>query len=385
MNVSRYTDTTELRFDVKFVTPCFLGGADGNAEIRTAPFKNLLRRWWRIANGNLSPEELWKRESRLFGSTEKDPDIVEENKKLPKDKRKPEVFGKSKVVVKIIETNCHISNRKELLFPNMKLEHPEVTKSVHVEAYLGMGPIFWDKKLERTVYKYNYIEPSGKISMILVVPKDEVEAFVTILSFINYFGTIGSRSRNGWGSIIISGLKDVSKRVEVTLPAISKNFLIDWNSIYSKDELRKYPYSFAKDEKGMLCWCTRPQKNWEEAMSIIADAYLKVRTAFKFQKTDEKALESRHLLGYPVTHHGAKKWDVELKNGKTKKLNTRLPSQLIMKVLKDKDSYYGIILHLPNQIPLKGFSVESQKDIWKFVHGALDHDDGMKRLTGAAK
>ena len=54
INVSRFTDTKILRFTVEFVTPCFLGGADGNAELRVAPFKNLLRRWWRIANGKLS-------------------------------------------------------------------------------------------------------------------------------------------------------------------------------------------------------------------------------------------------------------------------------------------------------------------------------------------
>lgn len=385
MNVSRYTDTTELRFDVEFITPTFLGGADGNAEIRTAPLKNLLRRWWRIANGDLSPEELWKRESRLFGSTEKDPDIVEENKKLPKELRKPEIFGKSKVVLKIKESNCQISNRRELLFPNMILNHPEVSRPVSVETYLGMGPVFWNKELKKTEYKNNYIVPSGKVSISLVIPREETEMFINILSYINYFGTIGSRSRNGWGSIVISGLQNISTKAEIILPAISKISLIDWNTIYSKDEVKKYPYYFAKDEKGMLCWCTRPQKNWEEAMHIIADTYLKVRTAFKFQKTEQKVLEPRHLLGYPVTHHGVENWDIEKwKNGKTKKINTRLPSQLILKVFKDNNSYYGLILHLPNQIPLKGFSVESQKDIWKFVHGALDHY-GMERLTGATK
>ena len=94
MNVSRYTKqtNTELRFDVEFITPTFLGGADGNAEIRTAPFKNLLRRWWRIANGNLSPEELWQKESELFGSTEKNP-------------KTEKTFGKSKVMFGILDSN----------------------------------------------------------------------------------------------------------------------------------------------------------------------------------------------------------------------------------------------------------------------------------------
>lgn len=385
MNVSRYKDTTELRFDVEFVTPCFLGGADGNAEIRTAPFKNLLRRWWRIANGNLSPDELWKKESRLFGSTKKDPDIVEENKKLPKDKQKPECFGKSKVELKIIQNHCQISEKKELRFPNLRLNHPEVSAPVSVESYLGMGPVFWNKELRRAEYKNSYIVPSEKLTMVLVVPKGEVKVFVKILSFIHYFGTIGSRSRNAWGSIVISNLKNITENKQINLILVSEDCLVDWNNIFQKNESRKYPYCFAKDEKGMLCWYTRPQETWEEAMRIIADTYLKIRTAFKFNKTREKVLEPRHLLGYPVTNHGVEKWDIaKLENGREKKLNTRLPSQLILKILKDKNSFYGIILHLPNQIPLQGFSIDTQKDIWKFVHGALDHY-GMKRIVGATK
>ena len=122
MDVSRYVDTTELKFEVEFITPCFLGGADSNAEIRVAPFKNLIRRWWRIANGHLSPEELWKKESELFGSTQKNPDIVEENKNKKSSEKQPEIFGKSKVELKILDKEkCKISKNRNLLFPNEKL------------------------------------------------------------------------------------------------------------------------------------------------------------------------------------------------------------------------------------------------------------------------
>ena len=153
MDVSRYVDTTTLEFEVEFITPTFLGGADRNAEIRTAPFKNLIRRWWRIANGNLSSTELWKKEAELFGSTEK----------------QPEIFGKSKVSLLILDTtNCKISNNKELLFPKSRLKHPEVPRPIEVETYLGMGPIFWNNEVKRQEYKFKYIEPNSKLLVNLI-------------------------------------------------------------------------------------------------------------------------------------------------------------------------------------------------------------------------
>jgi|GEM_PF-2821479 len=161
MNVSRYIDTVELKFDVEFVTPCFLGGADGNADIRVAPFKNLLRRWWRIANGHLSPEELWKKESRLFGSTEKDPDIVEENKKLPKEKRKPETFGKSKVELKLLEispNDNYTCSEKIFIGKNEKTD---------LALYTGYGSVNMGK---------TYIKNQTNCSFILSCPtKNEFE------------------------------------------------------------------------------------------------------------------------------------------------------------------------------------------------------------------
>lgn len=372
MDVSRYVDTTTLEFEVEFITPTFLGGADGNAEIRTAPFKNLLRRWWRIANGHLAAEELWKRESELFGSTEKNPDIISANKnrkKSEKEEKEPEIFGKSKVDVKILDkTKCKISSDKSLLFPNSKLTHPEVSRPIEVETYLGMGPIFWNKELKRQEYKVQYIIPKSRIVLSVTIPIKEKDDFIYIISLINYFGSIGSRSRNGWGSI-----KIYPKADSFNLINIQKFKLFDYANIYSNQQRKKYPHGIAKDEKGILCWKTKDYDTWDKAMKEIAEKYLKIRTAFKFMKTEDKILEPRHLLGYPITHHAVEEWEYERREGqKPKKLNTRLPSQLIIKICKENSMYFGQILHIPNLIPLSGFPEHNQKDIWNFVHGALD-------------
>ena len=141
MNIKNYIDTEELKFTVEFITPCFLGGATGNAEIRTAPFKNLIRRWWRIVNGNLSPEELWQKEAELFGSTERNP-------KLGKS------FGKSKVLLKILAVSekCIPTNEK---FSIGDLETGYGTMSL--AKYIGYGP----------VETKSYLPPKSKISFSL--------------------------------------------------------------------------------------------------------------------------------------------------------------------------------------------------------------------------
>lgn len=382
MDVSRYIDTTELKFEVEFITPTFLGGADGNAELRTAPFKNLIRRWWRIANGHLAPEELWKKESDLFGSTEKNPDIVAENRVRKSSEKETEIFGKSKVRVNILDTsNCSITTQKKLNFPDQKIEHPEVHRRIEVETYLGMGPVFWNKNLKRQEYKVNYIQPGSKIDMSLFIPKNERENIIYVLSLIKYFGTIGSRSRNGWGSININP-KENTAGTKFELVKLKDIELIDYTNIFN-EKSKAYPHGIGKNQKGILCWETPLRTTWQECMKDLAGTYLDIRMAFKFTKTDKQKLEARHLLGYPVTHHGASIWDKE----ESKKINTRLPSQLILKVIRKGTNFSGLILHIPNLIPLKGFTPKEQKDIWKFIHDKLDHNK-LKRfenISGGTK
>ena len=409
MNVSRYTKqtNTELRFDVEFITPTFLGGADRNAEIRTAPFKNLLRCWWRIANGNLSPEELWKKESRLFGSTEKDPDVVEENKKLPKEKRKPETFGKSKVCLTIVSKNIEYQKEKSLRFPDKKIIHPEVhniknpkvLEPVSFEAYLGMGPVFGrnynympileyvpSKKVYDDFSKKEVTVPERKssITISLSLPASEKERFIEVLSYINYFGTIGSRSRNGWGSILVKNIVlNENEQLElIKIKDIKEKKAVDWQSLINGNCSKKYPSAIAKDDKGLLCWCAPQRNSWEEAMLDAAKIYSSVRTQFKFKNND---LNDRHLLGYPITHHEYNNWPVK---------NTRLPSELCIKINFNQGKYRAQITHIPNLIPLQGFSVEEQRRIWKEVHSFLDkyqieNNKGEKknltRFGGAAK
>ena len=74
--------TTALKCDCSIITSMFLSGADGKPELRAPSIKGAMRFWWRAMNGHLSPEDLKRKETAIFGgSGEKD--------------------GRSKVVIKI--------------------------------------------------------------------------------------------------------------------------------------------------------------------------------------------------------------------------------------------------------------------------------------------
>ncbi|MBD3215196.1 MAG: type III-B CRISPR module RAMP protein Cmr1 [Candidatus Lokiarchaeota archaeon] len=54
------------------ITPMFLHGYDPyRVELRAPPIKGLMRYWWRALHGELSMEELYRREADYFGSADK--------------------------------------------------------------------------------------------------------------------------------------------------------------------------------------------------------------------------------------------------------------------------------------------------------------------------
>ena len=348
MNISRYTDTTELKFDVEFVTPTFLGGAYGNAEIRTAPFKNLLRRWWRIVNGRLSPEELWKKESELFGSTEKNPDTGK-------------IFGKSKVELKIEG----IENVQDLLSNQLLFIGKDGISDLAL--YTGYGSVSAGKNIRQN--EKTYIKAGTKIKVSLRCPSYASEELKKSLFCIHLFGAIGSRSRNGWGSISLFP-KSFNFDIKKHFP----------NYVKFKDALsgkKLCPFCIAADDFGILCWKTSEFDSWKIAFEMVAKLYHQL---IQDLKSDDKKYntEWRKLLGFADS-------------------NTRSPSQLLLKVVSKVDKFsqkkfYGMIIHIPYLVQnWEEKSDNEQFRVWKFVHEWLDNTDelngmfGRKKITGAGK
>lgn len=364
---------TTLAYQVSFNTPAFLGNAEQQAQWRTPPFKALLRQWWRVVK---APEvgydyrRLLALENALFGSAGASDDDSTGG-------------GRSKVQLRLSGwAEGTLSNT-----PNLKsVSHPETkTKEgkpifPRADVYLGFGPI-------TTTGMRKAIDPASAANTLkLRFPADEKATLKKAMQLMAWFGTVGSRSRNGWGSLQISGedllgwegLCDTSLASQVGTRTVA-------NAL--QDRLAsEWPHAMG------LCADTRPAvwrviagktanaegktvftgfNDWRKVMEQLAVLKIGFRTHFKLRSgTPHPQVEDRHVLAYPVTNHGL----ADLPNA-------RLASQMRFKVAQDKSGkFFGLITHLPCAMPHTFFerstvrppAISDQIDVWQQVHQFLN-------------
>jgi len=337
---------TERTLKIRFNTPAFLGNATQNAQWRTPPFKALLRKWWRVVKAksvDYNYENLLKEENELFGkATDKE-------------------ASRSKLMLRLDTWKTG----DDFTEGNETVVHPNVKGGMKIKAqlYLGYGPITFNKG-NKTALLAN---SSANLSLLFPEKyKDEIEEAVKLIAI---FGTIGSRSRNGWGSIDIDGCDlssgNIKKMVEKYGIEFDKAMKLEW------------AHCIGIDDKGPLIWKTA-EGSFEDVMLNLAEIKIGYRTAFefaggKFHSTAQK----RHILSYPVTNH-------DLQGMK----NARNPNQLIFKVLRAGDKYFGLIYHMPSKVSddffenknLKADYRKNEKQVWEKVHTHLDARKELRRI-----
>lgn len=335
IDVSRSIDRNRTDFTVEVLTPMFLGGADRNAELRTPPFKNALRYWWRITQGNEAPDTLGDKEQKLFGGVAD---------KATRSRVAVVVTGD----VKTDKENNSIG----------KKHNPEAGRPVSLAAYLGMGPVDFSGR-----YLKKKILPSERFSLSVSFPKANREALLDTLSLFKAFGSLGARSRNGWGSF---DLKPKNHGISL-LPrkTLFEKFGRDLDSIFA--DPKKYPYALGKSAGQPLFWKIANGNRWQDVMKIAGESYMDLRQkVLPFPKDKPGGVQERHILGYPVTRHPVDEW---------KKNGDRMPSQLRIIIRKMGDGYGVYFFHLPHLIPQTwSFRPATEPEVWEKVHGYLDEN-----------
>lgn len=350
MIITRFHNLERLDVFVEFLTPTFLGGADQNAELRSAPFKNLIRQWWRVANGNLDIGELRTKEGILFGTVLGDDETTASK-------------------VRLVITPDQQFNLSTQPFQFGKTPHPEVKGGIPVEntLYLGYGPIQFGKP--NPIFK-QYIIPGSIANLTVSFTQKMREEMIKTLQLIDAFGTIGSRCRNGYGSLALS----VEGVPRLNPSSVECQALVD---IVGNNQ-KEYPNRFGRDNNGMLLWETNIQPQWTSAMTLLAGTYLRTRTEINIAG-NPKCLHERHILGFPLTNHDKnlpQDWE---RNG-------RMPSQLRLMVKRTQANHLvARILHLPHNLPKPWpTNLPPQQDVWRQVHQFLDRQDSFHRIGGGA-
>lgn len=358
----------EMTYQVSFNTPAFLGNAEQNAQWRTPPFKAMLRQWWRVVKApevGYDYKRLLALENSLFGSAGDD-----------------EKGGRSKVQLRLSRWDA--GTLTEL--PRMAThQHPEVQRNgqnvpVGTAVYLGFGPV-------TTQGNRNAIAPEGPpVIFKLRAPASEELALRKAMQYAAWFGTLGSRARNAWGSLHMEG-----------------DGILGWADLCDSKLIEQAPLRSLADALGDrvasdwphavgLCSDGRPAvwrvaagreinpdnkviypgfDSWRQVLEKLAALKIGFRTQFKLHSGGpHNQVEDRHILAYPITNHGLAGLS-----------NARLSSQLRFKVAKAKDGkFFGLITHLPCAMPRAFFErsgirppeIKQQIAVWEQVHSFLN-------------
>lgn len=375
------------RIDLRFITPAFLGDADQKGAWRTPPFKALLRQWWRVVAARrcgYDHRRLREEEGRLFGHA-----WLKDNGKA----------WSLQSLVRLRLDGWRPGQLDSWPVRDPSVSHPEVGESgrkVGAHLYLGYGPLVPEWGGGTKLKTASAIGAGEQGGLALAYPEMLRADIADTLQLVAWFGTVGGRSRNGWGSLEVTGdgIKGLEqlRREEPLLSRVTR--LLD-------DCLRvDWPHAFGSDAKGLLVWRTRKgEKSWTDTMKALAEVKIALRMRFPFEKNRDAGnplLENRHLLAYPVTNHGVLEWSERDERtgkpdltGKGKlKQSDRLANQLRFKVLQESGGYVGIIAHLPCALPdslgsklgRSRPSVEDQLGVWRKVHGILDSRPDLKRV-----
>lgn len=381
-----------------FTTPAFLGNAEQRAQWRTPPFKALLRQWWRVlawSGGEHTIDTLRREEGLWFGVAADDGGESQQSKQ-------------SKVRLRL-ESAWEDGKLTQWPAGKGKVNHPEVGQAgqdVDAELYLGYGPLNSERgagtslnTVRGTTTKRSAIEPEKQSATLKIAAPGDFP-LDDLMQLLAWFGTLGSRSRNGWGSLIVKDL----------LPPTAAHPLLARISRPLDDCLqRDWPHAIGHDRNGLLFWKTPPKPNWRDAMKEMARVKIAFRTqpSLSLEGVRDGTFAGRHVLAYPVTHHAVVgPYDRETKSlGWVEALSYDLPkkdkagymvqsgrlaNQLRFKVLKEGNQYIGLAFHLPCRLPDELANRLAPDDrahlraqeinVWRAVHAVLDRE--MTRLGG---
>jgi CRISPR-associated protein Cmr1 len=323
----------QLRYEVRFTTPAFLGNAAQDAQWRTPPFKALLRQWWRVAHAaehgfRVDLRRMRFEEGMLFGHAWLHEDSDSNGKNAPA--RKSAVRIRLQAAGAVLGDSWTRGTQKGVT--------PLPTDQSTSHAWFGLirrgGQLS-----DRTAIKATGMEASR--SLHIAFPSAYDARIRETLHLIDAFGLLGSRSRGGWGSVVLVG--------GTTL--VSDHFVRfsrDWEACLDED----WAMSLAKDARPWIWHSTRPYPQWHEAMRDIALERKRVREALK----TKSGTNLRIALGFA---------------GKG-----RMPSPLRWKIVADgSGQLWARAFAMPHRLPAQsGDSLREAelKKAWANVCASLD-------------
>ena len=282
----------EKEYKIEVVTPMFLGGADKKAELRLPSIKGLLRFWWRATSEITDLRKLKAKEEEIFGSTEK----------------------KSKISLRVEDLNIRYS---EELFEGEKVPVEGKSFPIDILHYLLIGLLSFKPKR----FMRNYIAPKSSFTLKIFTPSKDIKEIERALKYLINFGGIGSKSRNGFGSLYCKDLYD--------------------NDLKFKEPDIDYPPFTALSEYSDFVKLKKSYDKWEDALSEAGIIYRNARLSLE----STHYYDERAYIALPIVADDA---DEELKD-----LRHAKPVFINIKKLPD-NRYQSQFLFMPYKYTYKG-------------------------------
>lgn len=348
----------ELKYRLSFNTPAFLGNAKQQAQWRTPPIKALIRQWWRVVKAKsvqYDAAQLLAEENALFGAA------GEEGKG----------WGQSKVRFRL--ESWDVGQYKPPI--GDMIEHRESPiKKVAANTYLGYGPL--GTKSDRTALEPVKAENTLRLRVDGAGVADELCASIQLAA---WFGGLGSRSRNAFGSLHWRAEGDTPSLKVLTADALGAVGLD-----YARALQRDWPHAIGLDSQAVaLVWrTTQVHQNWMTAMKELAVLKIALRTSppFRFDSGGRSGHPEplrRHVLAYPAggSHAvDAKGWG---KDG-------RMANQLRLRLHREGSGFRGVIVHVPCGVPSHMRAavrhLPDERQVWETVHRFFDNRQELTRL-----
>lgn len=345
MDVSRFCKTETLKLDLEFVTPAFIGGADGKgAELRSSSFKGMIRFWWRVLFGAKYGNSILEEENKIFGSAN-DKKTSASNVRISIENSK--ITTSHENFKKARETFSYHTNGNKI--------------PINIIDYLAYGKFEYIKG-SGNVYNSSYIVPKSSFTLSISCDKNYTEEVFTALYALVEFGGIGARCRNGFGSMRLIGESRKKLNEKIQKIDIRTMNICEFSS-FSK--ISKFYRTKRND-----------YVSWEEALSDTGIIYKDARKSLE----KNHKFENRGLLARPIE---VKKEEIPsyIKSG-------RLPKFVFMHVtINGGGKYEGRILTLPIQYYEKHDEKSDYMKIVDKINSEFEKNmtDITERISGGKK
>jgi len=308
-----------LTFELEFITPAFIGGANQQAELRPASFVGLLRWWWRALKGECDIESLREEEIKIFGGDGK--------MASPVYLRVEGDVSKGEDLINEYRLSWNFDkNRRALTGPHAGV------------GYLYYSMVALNKKRE-------FIKAGSKLKLTLIGKDELLKHYIASLWALVFLGGVGARSRRGGGNLAVVDYEPKDLVEDLKISFTPTNNIYEWlienienakklvgSSNTSCNKYSNLPYPKNGDIK--LEVSKKTFDTWFEALNDIGNELMNFRVKNRHRVFDTA------VFGLPVRHSNGK--FVEAERG-----IRRRSSPVIIKVVKTpEDKYKWMVLRL---------------------------------------